>query len=649
MLGYFTLKSSFDTDGKYTFPHIVWVTEEQKANLLGIDFCKEFCKTLNFDIPALELKQHSNVICYGTHRSQKQFPNIAKIQKIEIPHSLYIDAKPSRLYKHRYSEPDKTFSIGTTFVPHRDLVTTGLKVLNTICTRSEKTLPIYLENTKNHMITINKGPIGHASTELSNAALPRLQVGDCQKFVDTIMSEHEILSNQFIFDAYSNTIAESNDHEVNEISTTTNNSVDTETMQYEFIPDHKELATDFTEEARSCQPDTSDIQFKIFRPKGTNRALLSQFRSEDAHFLKSFDFQYSDLNDTELIELMKILIEDSDVYSKHKYDIGKIKQKFHITLKPNTELRKQRVSKVSLHYKEKLDSLLEQLIKANIIREMGDDDELGSSFANPIILMPKNDYIKLVIDARYLNSVTDLTTYSWPLEPIQILITRINGVYFTVSDLSCAYHQVGLSKETQRLTSFIIGGKQYTYVRGFYGLCGLPNFFSRIMTLHFAPLIKKKQAITYLDDSIMQAQTKEEMFNIIKEYHALLRKAGLKAAPDKTMFFLRKVKFLGHVISEAGIQPVAKRVQDLKKLKSPENKRDVMRVLGCIGFYSNYIKNLHVDCKPFYDLIKEETTFSWTSEHEKLFDDIKSRISTDTILAIPSTKYPFHIHVDSSI
>ena len=56
-------------------------------------------------------------------------------------------------------------------------------------------------------MTINKGPIGHAGTQLSNTALLRLQVGDCDKFVDTIMSEHEILSNQFIIDA----IAESND------------------------------------------------------------------------------------------------------------------------------------------------------------------------------------------------------------------------------------------------------------------------------------------------------------------------------------------------------------------------------------------------------------------------------------------------------
>ena len=166
--------------------------------------------------------------------------------------------------------------------------------------------------------------------------------------------------------------------------------------------------------------------------------------------------------------------------------------------------------------------------------------------------MPKNDYVKLVIDARYLNSVTDLTNYSWPLEPVQMNMTRLKGKFFSVSDLSCAYHQVPLSFETQKLTSFIIGGRQYTFTPGFYGLCGLPNFFSRLKTIHFDPLIRKKQATTYIDDIIMQSQTRGEMFTIINEFHTILRKAGLKAAPDKTFFFLKNVKFLGHLISPDG-------------------------------------------------------------------------------------------------
>ena len=38
----------------------------------------------------------------------------------------------------------------------------------------------------------------------------------------------------------------------------------------------------------------------------------------------------------------------------------------------------------------------------------------------------------------------------------------------------------------------------------------------------------------------------------------LLHKSGLKAQPEKTKFFLRKVQFLGHVVDKDGIQPVKK-------------------------------------------------------------------------------------------
>ena len=107
---------------------------------------------------------------------------------------------------------------------------------------------------------------------------------------------------------------------------------------------------------------------------------------------------------------------------------------------------------------------------------MGDGSEMRSSFINPVIILPKGNIVKLVIDARYLNSITDLSKYSWPLEPIGSLLTRLNGNYFTTSDLCSAYNQVPLTEETQQLTGFVIGSKQYTFQRGFYGLCGQPNF-----------------------------------------------------------------------------------------------------------------------------------------------------------------------------
>ena len=241
----------------------------------------------------------------------------------------------------------------------------------------------------------------------------------------------------------------------------------------EWTNEKNELETDFTKDSKSCQPPCKE-QFPILRPKELNNDLIDYYLQyqpqEIKDFFKQFDFQYTDLEDEEFVMLIDMIIDSRDVYSQHKFDIGQTKQKFHVTLKPNSELRKQRPSKVPLHLKDKLEKLLGQLQETGIIREMGDDDELGSLFVNPIILLPKADYVKLVIDARYLNSITDLTNYSWPLEPVQMILTRINCKYFTASDLSCAYHQVPLSEETQKITSFIAGGKQYTYQVGFYGL-----------------------------------------------------------------------------------------------------------------------------------------------------------------------------------
>ena len=125
-----------------------------------------------------------------------------------------------------------------------------------------------------------------------------------------------------------------------------------------------------------------------------------------------------------------MLIDARDVYSQHNFDVDKTRQRFHVTLKPNVELKQQHSSKFPLHLKEKPEKLPTQIKDADFIRKKGDHDEMGSLFVNPIILMPKNDYVKLVIDARYFNSGTDLTNYSWPLEPVQMIMNRVNGKVF---------------------------------------------------------------------------------------------------------------------------------------------------------------------------------------------------------------------------
>ena len=168
------------------------------------------------------------------------------------------------------------------------------------------------------------------------------------------------------------------------------------------------------------------------------------------------------------------------------------------------------------------------------------------------------------------------------------------------------------------------------------------------MRYAFGPLIKKKQAITYIDDTLLQAQDKQEMFTVIREYHALLREANLKAAPDKTKFFLRKVKILGHVISKGTLRSITSRIADIQNLKTPESKTDILSVLGAMGFYANYVINYHIDAKPLYVLVKNKTNFEWLDSHQQVFDKLKAKFAHDISVAIPNPKYPFHIQADSS-
>ena len=58
--------------------------------------------------------------------------------------------------------------------------------------------------------------------------------------------------------------------------------------------------------------------------------------------------------------------------------MSKTAQKFHVTMKPNVELKRQRPCEDPLHVNEKLEKLATLLKDPEIIREMGvDDDEMG--------------------------------------------------------------------------------------------------------------------------------------------------------------------------------------------------------------------------------------------------------------------------------
>ena len=125
----------------------------------------------------------------------------------------------------------------------------------------------------------------------------------------------------------------------------------------------------------------------------------------------------------------------------------------------------------------------------------------------------------------------------------------------------------------------------------------------------------------------MQSQTKDEMFNVLEKYHQILQNENLKAAPDKSHFFLTRVKFLGHNIERKTITPLKSRIDAIQKLQPPTNKKKIQEFLGMLNFLSKYVYKMQLYLRPFYNILRQQNNFEWNTEHQARFEEIKKLLT----------------------
>ena len=199
MIGHTTLSFSFDSYGERQFELRMWIRETQTSKHLGIDICRHYVSKLHFEIPAIELKSTANAICYGNMCSTKPYLFVWKIHTIRTPHQIHFDAKTSRVSKYSSEDKSENFPPGTTFDPHRHSGKSGLDFVSVLCTQSETYLPVLIENSRNHHITLNKGVIGYSSLDISDYDITKYQIKDYVQLVNYILTETDQTNECFLF------------------------------------------------------------------------------------------------------------------------------------------------------------------------------------------------------------------------------------------------------------------------------------------------------------------------------------------------------------------------------------------------------------------------------------------------------------------
>ena len=145
---------------------------------------------------------------------------------------------------------------------------------------------------------------------------------------------------------------------------------------------------------------------------------------------------------------------------------------------------------------------------------------------------------------------------------------------FSKIDLRSGYHQIKIRLEDIPKTTFSTRYGLYEYLVMSFGLTNAPTYFMYLMNSVFMPELDKF-VVVFIDDILIYSETAEEHEEHLRVVLSRLREHKLYAKFSKCEFWLKKVPFLGHVLSEDGISVDPSKVQEVMDWKAPTSVHEV--------------------------------------------------------------------------
>ena len=201
-----------------------------------------------------------------------------------------------------------------------------------------------------------------------------------------------------------------------------------------------------------------------------------------------------------------------------------------------------------------------------------------------------------------------------------------------------------------------------------FGLCNAPATFQRLMDAVLGEQTYESLLI-YLDDILLFSKTIDQMIDRLDMVFTKLGNAGLKVKPQKCFLFMKEVNYLGHVISERGVETDTKKIEVMRDSKTPKTETELRSFLGLASYYRKFIENFSKIAGPLNALLvgtdskkskrkkvqkkvdsSEKLTFEekWDDTCEKSFCSLKEKLTSQPTLAFPDLSKPFIVETDAS-
>ena len=366
-----------------------------------------------------------------------------------------------------------------------------------------------------------------------------------------------------------------------------------------------------------------------------------------------------DLSDEDLQRVKTLLIKHKDVFSRDSDDIGYCNAVPHQILTMDDRPVRVPHRRVHPNQWEEVKAYLKKWLKLGVLQES------TSCYASPAVLVRKKDNsLRLCIDYRQLNLKT--INDAFPLPRVDECLEAITGSkYFSTLDLAHGYYQCAIDARDVPKTAFRVGTSGlYEFTRMPMGLCNAPATFSRLMN-HVLGNENFNSLLIYLDDVLVFGKSVDEMLQRLDTVFGKLRAFGLKIKPQKCSLFRREVKFLGHIVSAAGVATDPEKIKAVQEWEEPTSETELRSFLGLAGYYRRYVPSFAQIAKPLHQCIGKATNTKkgakkrlsqesplfhekWNQDCTLAFQKLKEKLTSAPVLAHPDFSKPFVVETDAS-
>ncbi|KAL4025841.1 hypothetical protein IC575_014247 [Cucumis melo] len=254
--------------------------------------------------------------------------------------------------------------------------------------------------------------------------------------------------------------------------------------------------------------------------------------------------------------------------------------------------------------------------------------------------------MRLCIYYRELNKVSVKNRY--PLPRIDDLFDQLQGAtVFSKIDLRSGYHQLRIRDSDIPKTAFRSRYGHYEFIVMSFGLTNAPAVFMDLMNRVFKDFLDSF-IIVFIDDILIYSKTEAEHEEHLHQVLETLRANKLYAKFSKCEFWLRKVTFLGHVVSSEGVYVDPAKIEAVTNWPRPSTVSEIRSFLGLAGYYRRFVEDFSRIASPLTQLTRKGTPFVWSPACKSSFRELKQKLVTAPVLTVPDGSGSFVIYSDAS-